>query len=240
LVTGSLSGVGFATAKALADADCDVMLNGFADAVTIAAGVAEIEAREVRAAYHNADPGDPAQIAALIETTTQARGAPDILVDNAVVRYFGAVENFAGTVLTPAIERRLRQEMLRVASSSEDAEADFLAIRQPSRCFIKDAYVAGPIALLCGPLNGDINGAALPIHGNRLTGRQTSAHGFPVAGLDIQAVVLQPTKIAARDDAHDLAILDDRDMPEAAIAHHPQGVDRMMAGRHRMGVGGHR
>ena len=252
LITGSLGGIGFATAKALAEIGCDVMLNGFADAATIAARVAEIQALGVRAAHHNADLRDPTQIAALIEATSQTHGAPDILVNNAVVRYFGAVENFApeqwdealavnlsapfhtirltlpamqakgwgriinmasiyshfatvnridyittktallgltravalecartaitcnaicpGTVLTPAIEWRLQQEMQRDGNSFEDAEANFLAIRQPSRRFVKDANVAGLIAFLCGPHSGDINGAALPIDGGWLAG----------------------------------------------------------------------
>jgi 3-hydroxybutyrate dehydrogenase len=253
LITGSLGGIGFATAKALAGLGCDVMLNGFADADTIAARVAEIQALGVRAAHHNADLRDPARIAALIEATAATHGGPDILVNNAVVRYFGAVENFApehwdealavnlsapfhtirlslpamkakgwgrivnmasiyshfatvnridymttktallgltravalecahteitcnaicpGTVLTPAIEWRLRQEMQRDGSSFEDAEANFLAIRQPSRRFVKDDNVAGLIAFLCGPHGGDINGASLPIDGGWLAGR---------------------------------------------------------------------
>ena len=37
LITGSLGGIGLATAKALAGMGCDVMLNGFASADTIAA-----------------------------------------------------------------------------------------------------------------------------------------------------------------------------------------------------------
>ncbi|MGA3003346.1 MAG: SDR family NAD(P)-dependent oxidoreductase [Acetobacteraceae bacterium] len=95
LITSSLGGIGFATAKALAEAGCDVVLNGFADAATITARVAEIEALCVRAAHHNADLRDPSQIATLIEATTQTHGAPDVLINNAVVHYFGAVENFA-------------------------------------------------------------------------------------------------------------------------------------------------
>lgn len=253
LVTGSLGGIGFATAKALAGLGCDVMLNGFADADTIAARVGEIQALGVRAAHHNADLRDPAQIAALIETTTTFHGVPDVLINNAVVRYFGSVENFApehwdealavnlsapfhtirlslpvmrakgwgrivnmasiyshfatvnridyittktallgltravalecaptaitcnaicpGTVLTPAIEWRLRQEMQRDGTSFEDAEASFLAIRQPSRRFVKDDNVAGLVAFLCGPHGGDINRAALAIDGGWLAGR---------------------------------------------------------------------
>lgn len=70
-----------------------------------------------------------------------------------------------GTVLTPAIEWRLQQEMQRDGSAFEDAEANFLAIRQPARSFVKDATVARLIAFLCGPHSGDSNGAALPIDG---------------------------------------------------------------------------
>ena len=70
-----------------------------------------------------------------------------------------------GTVLTPAIEWRLRQEMQRDGTSFEDAEERFLVVRQPSRRFVKDSSVAGLIAFLCGPCGEDINGAAPPIFG---------------------------------------------------------------------------
>lgn len=253
LITGSLGGIGLATAKALAGMGCDVMLNGFASAGTIAARVADIEALGVRCAHHNADLRKPAEIADLVNATTTTFGGPDILVNNAVVRYFGATEDFnpehwdealavnlsapfhttrlslpvmkargwgrivnmasvyswmatanridyvttktallgmtravalevartnitcnaicPGTVLTPAIEGRLRNEMQRDGTSWEDAEESFLAIRQPSRRFVKDENVAGLIAFLCGPHSGDINGAALPIDGAWLTSR---------------------------------------------------------------------
>ena len=49
----------------------------------------------MRARYHGADLRHPAQIDDLIETTRQDHGSLDILVNNAVVRYFGPVENFA-------------------------------------------------------------------------------------------------------------------------------------------------
>lgn len=253
LITGSLGGIGFATAKALAGLGCDITLNGFASADIIEARIAEIRALGVRARYHPADLRDPAQIADLISSTQQAHGGLDVLVNNAVVRYFGAVENFApeqwdealavnlsapfhtirlalpgmkakgwgrivniasiyglfatvnridyittktaligltravalevartditcnaicpGTVLTPAIDWRLRQEMQRDGTTFEQAEEAFLAIRQPSRRFVKDDNVAGLIAFLCGPHGADINGAALPIDGAWAAGR---------------------------------------------------------------------
>jgi 3-hydroxybutyrate dehydrogenase len=95
LITGSLGGIGFATAKALAGQGCDITLNGFAAANVVEARLAELRDLGVRARYHGADLRQPAQIADLIETTQTEHGGLDILVNNAVVRSFGAVENFA-------------------------------------------------------------------------------------------------------------------------------------------------
>lgn len=253
VITGSLGGIGFATAKALAALGCDITLNGFAAQDVIDARLNELRDMGVRARYHSADLRKPQQIADMIESTQQAFGCLDILVNNAVVRYFGAVENFApehwdealavnlsapfhairlalpgmkaknwgriinmasiygrfatvnridyittktaligltravalevartgitcnaicpGTVLTPAIDWRLRQEMQRDGTSFEEAEANFLGIRQPSRKFVKDEHVAGLIAFLCGPHGQDINGSDMPIDGGWTAGR---------------------------------------------------------------------
>lgn len=253
LITGSLGGIGFATASALADLGCNVMLNGFAPPETIDARLASLRERGVKAEYNPADLRHPAQIEALVQATADAFGGPDILVNNAVVRYFGPVETFApdhwdealavnlsapfhairhtlprmkarnwgrivnmasvygsfatvnridyvttktalvgltravalevartgitcnavcpGTVLTPAIEGRLRNEMQRDGTTFEQAEERFLAVRQPSRRFVADDGVAGLIAFLCGPHSADINGAAMPIDGGWTAGR---------------------------------------------------------------------
>jgi 3-hydroxybutyrate dehydrogenase len=253
LITGSTGGIGFAIARMLATQGCNIMLNGFAPAETVAARIAELQTLGVRAAHHAADLRHPGQIAELVADTGREFGGPDILVNNAVVRYFGAVENFApehwdealavnlsapfhtirlclpamkarnwgriinmasiyglfatvnridyittktaligltravalecartgitcnalcpGTVLTPAIESRLANEMQRDGTSRATAEEAFLAARQPSRRFVVDDNVAGLIAFLCSPHGMDINGAALPIDGAWTAGR---------------------------------------------------------------------
>ena len=248
LITGSLGGIGFATAKALGQLGCRITLNGMAPPETIESRLADLKTLEIEGRYHGADLRRPAEIEDLIATAQ-----PDILVNNAVVRYFGAVENFApehwdealavnlsapfhtirlavpgmkarnwgriinmasiygnfatvnridyittktaligltravalevartgitcnaicpGTVLTPAIDWRLRQEMQRDGTTFEQAEEAFLSIRQPSRRFVKDENVAALIAFLCGPAGEDINGAAMPIDGAWTAGR---------------------------------------------------------------------
>jgi 3-hydroxybutyrate dehydrogenase len=95
LITGSLGGIGFAAARALAADGAAVMLHGLAAPAMIEARVAELRATGARVGFHGADLRDPAQIAALVTATTETLGPPDILVNNAVVRAFAPVEAFA-------------------------------------------------------------------------------------------------------------------------------------------------
>ena len=76
-----------------------------------------------------------------------------------------------GTVLTPAIERRLQNDMQRDGITRDQAEQQFPDSRQPSRRFVPDSNVAGLIAFRCGPHAVGINGAALPIDGGWVAGR---------------------------------------------------------------------
>src|SRR3954451_20651399 len=95
LVTGSPRGVGVGTAQVLPALGCDITLNGFAAPEVIESCLSELRALGVRARYDGADLRQPVQIADLIATIARDHGSLDILVNNAVVRYFGAVENFA-------------------------------------------------------------------------------------------------------------------------------------------------
>jgi 3-hydroxybutyrate dehydrogenase len=92
LITGSLDGIGYAIAEALADKGCAVMLNGFGDAALIHDRLECLKRSGVRADYHGADISDPTQIEAMVKATQTRLGPIDILVNNAVTRHNAEVE----------------------------------------------------------------------------------------------------------------------------------------------------
>jgi 3-hydroxybutyrate dehydrogenase len=95
LVTGSIGGIGYATASALAAQGCNVMLNGFGDPREIEEKRLGLEKTHgVKARYHGADLRKIAEIKDLVAATERELGPVDILVNNAVVRHFAPVEDF--------------------------------------------------------------------------------------------------------------------------------------------------
>jgi len=95
LVTGSTRGLGEATAAALAAAGCNVMLSGFGDAAEIEGKRAALaERHSVSIGYHDADLANSAQVEALVKATEDTLGPVDILVNNAVIRYFHLAHEF--------------------------------------------------------------------------------------------------------------------------------------------------
>jgi 3-hydroxybutyrate dehydrogenase len=95
LLTGSIGGIGYATAAALASEGCNVMLNGFADPGEIEEKRSALETQHgVKARYHGADLRNVSEIEDLVATTERELGPVDVLVNNAVVRHFAAIEDF--------------------------------------------------------------------------------------------------------------------------------------------------
>jgi 3-hydroxybutyrate dehydrogenase len=95
LVTGSTSGIGLATARALAADGANIMLNGFGDKDAIETERAGLEKEfGIKARYSAADMSKPAEIAAMIATTENEFGALDVLVNNAGIQHVANVEDF--------------------------------------------------------------------------------------------------------------------------------------------------
>jgi 3-hydroxybutyrate dehydrogenase len=95
LVTGSTSGIGLATARALAQDGANVVLNGFGDKAEIEKIRAGIEKEfGVKARYSAADMTKPAEIAEMVRTTEKEFGALDVLVNNAGIQFVANIENF--------------------------------------------------------------------------------------------------------------------------------------------------
>ena len=95
IVTGSVQGLGYALAEALAGNGCNVMLTGLAEPDEVKAQCTVLAQRhDVTVAYRRADLVEPAEIAGLVEETVKVLGSLDILVNNAVYRHRSPVENF--------------------------------------------------------------------------------------------------------------------------------------------------
>jgi len=96
LITGSFGGIGYATARKLAPAGCTLVLHGIEkihDGIAVARRLAE--AHDGRAIYLRADLTVVEEIEFLMTEITARFGGIDVLVNNAVVRSFAPVEQFA-------------------------------------------------------------------------------------------------------------------------------------------------
>jgi 3-hydroxybutyrate dehydrogenase len=95
LVTGSTSGIGLATARALAQDGANITLNGFGDKATIEKIRSGIESEfGVRAHYSPADMTKPAEIADMVRATEKEFGTLDVLVNNAGIQHVANIEDF--------------------------------------------------------------------------------------------------------------------------------------------------
>ena len=95
LVTGSTSGIGLATARALAQDGANVMLNGFGDKAEIDKIRADVEKDfGVKARYSPADMTNPVEIADMVRAVEKEFGALDVLVNNAGIQHVANIEDF--------------------------------------------------------------------------------------------------------------------------------------------------
>ena len=95
LVTGSTSGIGLATARALAADGANIMLNGFGEAGAIEKEGAGLEKEfGIKARYSPADMSKPAEIADMIRATEKEFGSLDVLVNNAGIQHVANIEDF--------------------------------------------------------------------------------------------------------------------------------------------------
>jgi 3-hydroxybutyrate dehydrogenase len=95
LVTGSTSGIGAHIADALAAEGCNIVLNGFGDAVDIELQCSRIRRTHgVRTRYDGADMNKPGEIEVMMDGALVAFGSIDILVNNAGIQHVAAIDEF--------------------------------------------------------------------------------------------------------------------------------------------------
>jgi 3-hydroxybutyrate dehydrogenase len=95
IVTGSTSGIGLGIARALAEAGCDIVLNGFGDSSVIAEARGKFASEfGIKVAFDPADLSKADEIARMVETATRELGRVDILVNNAGIQHTAPIEGF--------------------------------------------------------------------------------------------------------------------------------------------------
>jgi 3-hydroxybutyrate dehydrogenase len=95
LVTGATSGIGLGIAEALAEARCNIVINGFGDATEIEALRGKLETTHgVTVRYDGADMSKPATIEAMVKKAVSEFGAVDILVNNAGIQHVAPIDEF--------------------------------------------------------------------------------------------------------------------------------------------------
>jgi 3-hydroxybutyrate dehydrogenase len=93
LITGSGAGLGLAMARALAQAGCNVVLHGLEAAAQMQPAALELAStHRIEATYLQADLSDVQSVEQLVHDARAHMGSVDILVNNAVVRNFAALE----------------------------------------------------------------------------------------------------------------------------------------------------
>jgi 3-hydroxybutyrate dehydrogenase len=94
IVTGSTSGIGLGIARALAEAGCNVVVNGLGAEEDVARAVRDVAAFGTRVAFDAANMLRHNQIAEMVAKAERDFGSVDVLVNNAGVQHVAPVEEF--------------------------------------------------------------------------------------------------------------------------------------------------
>jgi len=94
LVTGSTSGIGLGVAHALAQAGCNIILNGLGAEPDIDKARRELAAHGTRVAFDGANMLRHNQIADMVARAERDFGGLDVLVNNAGIQHVAPVEDF--------------------------------------------------------------------------------------------------------------------------------------------------
>jgi 3-hydroxybutyrate dehydrogenase len=95
LVTGSTSGIGLATARALAADGANLVINGFGDKAAIEKERSGLEKDfGIKVIYSAADMSKPGEIAEMVATAEKTFGSLDVLVNNAGIQFTANIEDF--------------------------------------------------------------------------------------------------------------------------------------------------
>lgn len=247
LITGSTSGIGYGIASVLAKSGCNIMLNGFADELTITKIKRDLGIFGNKVSYSDADMKDPAQIKMMIEQTNDELGSIDILVNNAGIQqvypieefpdnawdsviainlsasfhtikhalpimreqHWGRIINIAsvhglvaspdkaayvaakhgligltkvvaletaeenitcnaicpGWVLTPLVEKQIKEKAIAQKISRAEAEHNLLAEKQPSLQFVLPTQIGEMVLFLCSDAASQVQGSIMTIDG---------------------------------------------------------------------------
>lgn len=201
LITGSIDGIGFAIAEALARSGCSIMLNGFAAQDLVRQRQDALRKYEIDVDYHGADLSVPTQIEDMVAATERRFGAIDIVVNNAVTRHYAHIDelpvekwNYALAVnlsapfhiirLTmPGMKKRKWGRIINLASNYGIAgtprRTDYVSTKHGLVGMTKVVALEGlPYNITC---NAICPGATYTPHARKLIAERMAASGKPEA-----------------------------------------------------------
>jgi 3-hydroxybutyrate dehydrogenase len=143
IVTGSTSGIGLASAKALAGAGYDIVINGFGDEAAIEKERSSLATEYgVTAKFQGGDLTKAADCEALVRAAESAFGRLDVLVNNAGIQHVSPIEDFP-------IDKWDQIIALNLSASFHTIRAAFTGMKE--RKFGRIINIASAHALVASP-----------------------------------------------------------------------------------------